>query len=129
MRKMSILFFSFFLVFVFMFTGGCKAPVDITGTWNITYNIVGVPVVGLVTFTGTKESGTVSTILVGDIGTYSVSGDEISFTVEINDSFGDALNLSASGVIRNKNSMDGSFSYYYLRLPQISLSGTWTATR
>lgn len=129
MKKILVLLFSLILVFSLMFNSGCNTVIDITGTWNVTYHIVGIPIVGLLTFNGSKTAGTVSTIFAGEIGTYEVSGDDVIFTAQIVDSYNDALLISASGKIKDKNNMDGNFTYHYSLLPNITLSGTWAATR
>ncbi|MCK4890732.1 MAG: hypothetical protein KAS21_04385 [Candidatus Aminicenantes bacterium] len=129
MKRSLILILSLIFIFSGIFNTGCKTTYDITGTWNITFYIVGVPAEGLITFIGSKSSGTVNNILFGEMGTYQVNGSVITFSAQLEDDYNDVLVLNATGTITDDNNMQGTFSYHYTLFPNVNLAGTWIATR
>jgi hypothetical protein len=98
-----------------------KTNYDITGSWSVTYAFTtGYTASGTVscTFTGTKESGTVSGFY-GDHGPYTVSGKNVTWTLS---SY--AADFTWTGKFDTKDTMSGT-----LVMPSQGVNGTWTATR
>lgn len=126
-KQISMILIMFYLIIPF---SGCKVKIaDITGTWNMTYYLFGIPVQGVLTFTGSQTEGKVFSPLLGEVGTYSVDGKTIYFTAQTYDNDVDTITLSAVGTIENSSKMSGTFSYFYVLFPKVNLNGTFEAYR
>ena len=83
MKRKKQVFIFLVIVYLIIPFSGCKVKLaDITGTWNMTYYLFGIPVQGVLTFTGSQTEGKVFSPLLGEVGTYSVDGKSIYFTAK-----------------------------------------------
>ncbi len=129
MKKTLVIILLLLFVMSAVFNTGCKTKYDITGTWNFTFYLAGVPMDSVITLTGSISSGTVNNVLLGEIGTYDVNGLLITFSAELKDGLNDVFVVKATGTISNDKQMQGALSYHYTLFPNVTLAGTWKAVR
>jgi hypothetical protein len=122
------LFITFIVIIVLalMTLPGCKKANDITGTWFITTTLLGETFTDTYTFAGNRNSGDV--LWEGQaLGTYSVFGDNVSFTLEYLDADNDYTVEVYNGFFDGRDFMSGSFTYTVEGYP--SASGDWFGER
>jgi hypothetical protein len=126
---MKIRVFIAFIVIIslaLMTLPGCKKANDITGTWFITTTLLGETFTDTYTFVGNRNSGDV--LWEGQaLGTYSVLGDNVSFTLEYLDADDDYTVEVYNGFIDGSDFMSGTFTYTVEGFP--SASGDWFGER
>ena len=108
-------------VLVLMTLPGCKKESNIAGIWSITTTLPGETSTASYTFLGNKGWGVV--LLDGDaLGSYSVAGDAVSFTLEyLYDEENNTVE-EYTGFFDGKDFMSGSFTYTK-EVPSIDESG------
>jgi len=105
---------------------GCKKANDIIGTWFVTTSLLGDTFTETYDFVGNKSSGEV--LWEGQsLGTYSVFGDNVSFTLEYYDADDDYTVEVYNGSFDGVDFMSGTFTYTVEGYP--SASGTWFGER
>ena len=126
---MKIRLFIMFIIIIalaLMTLPGCKKAYDITGTWFITTTLLGENFTDTYTFVGNRNSGDV--LWEGQaLGTYSVVGDDVSFTLEYFDADDDYTVEVYNGFFDGRDFMSGSFTYTVEGYP--SASGVWFGDR
>jgi hypothetical protein len=114
------------IVLALMTLPGCKKANDITGPWFITTSLLGENFTETYNFVGNKNSGEV--LWEGQtLGTYSVFGDNVGFTLEYYDEDNDYTVEVYNGFFDGIDFMSGSFTYTVEGYP--SASGTWFGER
>ncbi len=121
------------LVLVIMLAGlvvntGCKKSnkFDITGYWIVESTLEGMVFSEGYTFTGDKSGGDI--LYNGQqLGTYSVSGDTINFTLEYYDQDDDYTVEVYTGTVDGDDQFSGNFSYSVEGYQ--TLTGIYVATR
>ena len=121
-----------------IFTNGCStteeaAPFDITGAWQFSMTVTGIPIALAqnLTFTGSINSGIVTGWnLFGDTGdgTYTVTGSTISFSISYWDSGFWFQEWTFNGSTSAANYMSGTGTWYDEFGPT-TLTHTWTANK
>lgn len=117
------------IILVFsMFFQSCDKfnDLDIVGTWQFVLKISGETILASYTFTGSKESGHVIWDS-EDVGTYSVSGDQVNFSIYYYDTNNDYTTESYTGTIDDRYDMHGTFIYTVQG--HTPVSGSWAAGR
>lgn len=105
---------------------GCKKANDITGTWFITTTLQGETITETYTFAGNRNSGDV--LWEGQaLGTYSVLGDNVSFTLEYYDADDDYTVEVYNGFFDGVDFMSGTFTFTVEGYP--SAFGDWFGER
>ena len=98
------------IVLALMTLPGCKKANDITGIWFITTTLLGETFTDTYTFVGNRNSGDV--LWEGQaLGTYSVLGDNVSFTLEYLDADDDYTVEVYNGIFDGSDFMNGTFTY------------------
>jgi len=123
----NILKLSVILLFVsLLFSFGCKKKIyDIRGEWDFEIIMYDGNVISTTYgFSGSIESGNVY-YNNENLGTYTVNGDIVNFTVSYYDEEDDYNVETFSGFFDNENSMSGDFTLHIEGYG--SFSGTWTA--
>ena len=106
-------------------TGGCKKDnFNITGTWLVTTTLLGQTLSETYTFVGDERSGEV--LCDGQsLGTYSVSGRSVSFTLQYFDIDDDFTVEVYNGGFDDPAFMSGTFTYSVEGFQ--TETGTWFA--
>jgi hypothetical protein len=126
MKKLLFIMFIIITILTLITLPGCKKAYDITGTWFITTTLLGEDFTDTYTFVGNRNSGDV--LWDGQaLGTYSVVGDNVSFTLEYLDADDDYTVEVYNGFFDGRDFMSGSFTYTVEGYP--SASGTWFGER
>jgi hypothetical protein len=126
MKKRLLIMSVIITVLALMTLPGCKKANDITGTWFITTSLLGEIFTDTYTFTGNRNSGDV--LWEGQaLGTYSVFGDNVSFTLEYYDADNDYTVEVYNGFFDGRDFMSGSFTFTVEGYP--SATGTWFGER
>lgn len=126
MKVRLVITFLIIIVLALMTLPGCKKANDIIGTWFITTTLLGENFTETYNFVGNKNSGEV--LWEGQtLGTYSVFGDNVSFTLEYYDEDNDYTVEVYNGFFDGIDFMSGSFTYTVEGYP--SASGTWFGER
>lgn len=126
MKKILFIMFLIINALAMMTLPGCRKDIDITGTWFITTTLLGETSTNTYTFDGNKDWGVV--LWEGQaLGTYSVSGENISFTLEYLDTDGNYTIEAYNGLFDGKDFMSGSFTLTVET--SASTSGTWFGKR
>lgn len=126
MKKRLLIMSVIITVLALMTLTGCKNANDITGPWFITTSLLGEIFTDTYTFAGNRNSGDV--LWEGQaLGTYSVFGDNVSFTIEYYDDDNDYTVEVYNGFFDGRDFMSGSFTYTVEGYP--SASGTWFGER
>jgi hypothetical protein len=126
MKKLLFIMFIIITILTLITLPGCKKAYDITGTWFITTTLLGEDFTDTYTFVGNRNSGDV--LWDGQaLGTYSIVGDNVSFTLEYLDADDDYTVEVYNGFFDGRDFMSGSFTYTVEGYP--SASGTWFGER
>ncbi len=126
MKKFSLIMFIIANMLVLMTLSGCRKESDVTGGWSITTTRLGVTSTDTYTFEGNTGWGVV--IWEGQaLGTYSIAGDIIDFTLEYLDADDNYIIEVYNGLFDGVDFMSGSFTYIAEGAP--STSGTWFGER
>ncbi|UCH93422.1 MAG: hypothetical protein JSV88_24535 [Candidatus Aminicenantes bacterium] len=126
MKKLLFIMLVIITALALLTLPGCKKANNITGTWFITTMLLGETFTDTYTFAGNKNSGEV--LWQGQaLGTYSVMGNNVSFTLEYLDADDDYTVEVYSGFFDHYDYMSGTFTYTVEGYP--SASGTWFAER
>jgi hypothetical protein len=126
MKKRFFFMYIIIIVLALATLPGCKKAHDITGTWFITTTLLGETFDETYTFVGNRSSGEVLWENQA-LGTYSVYGDNVSFTLEYYDADNDYTVEVYNGYFEERDYMSGSFTYTVEGFP--SASGTWFGER
>ena len=126
MKKRFFFIFIIIIALALMTLPGCEKANDITGTWFITTSLLGGTFTETYTFVGNKSSGEVLWENQA-LGTYSVFGDNVSFTLEYYDEDDDYTVEVYNGFFDERDFMTGTFTYTVEGFP--SASGTWFGER
>jgi hypothetical protein len=114
------------IVLALMTLPGCKKANDITGTWFITITLLDETFTDTYTFVGNRNSGDV--IWEGQaLGTYSVVGDNVSFTLAYYDDEDDYTVEVYNGFFDGIDFMSGTFTFTVEGYP--SAFGDWFGER
>jgi hypothetical protein len=135
MKKLLFIMFIIINVLVLMTLPGCKKGSNIAGIWSITTTLLGETSPDTYTFLGNKGWGVV--LLEGQaLGTYSVAGEAVSFTMEYYDAEENHIVEEYTGFFDGKDFMSGSFTHTVTVIvkepPSTSVSvtsGTWFGER
>jgi hypothetical protein len=100
-----------------------KTKYDILGTWNETNTIYSPKPVNI-TFSGTKNSGTLTMAEYIDTGTYTADGKTVHFEYK---AAGYNYNWIFDGTFETKDKMSGTVKYTVNAV--VTNNGTWSATR
>ena len=126
MKKRLFIISLLIIILTLMTLPGCKKAYDITGSWFITTTLLGEDFTDTYSFVGNRNSGDV--LWQGQsLGTYSVIGDNVSFTLEYLDADGDYTVEVYNGFFDGRDFMEGSFTYTVEGFP--SASGVWFGER
>ncbi len=126
MKKITFIIVVIIVTLAFLVLPGCEKAKNITGTWIITTTLLGEYFTETYDFVGNKNSGEV--LWNGQsLGTYSVSGDNVSFTLEYYDADDDYTVEVYNGFIEAEDFMSGSFTYTVEGYA--SVSGSWMGER
>ncbi|NIM13712.1 MAG: hypothetical protein GTO45_16685 [Candidatus Aminicenantes bacterium] len=127
MKKTLLILFALVVVLALVVHPGCKSQRnDITGTWFFTLTFPGETFTETYTFVGTRQSGEV--YWEGEaLGTYSVIGDNVSFTLDYIDVDGDYTVEVYDGSFVGDDEMIGSVTVTIEGYG--SASGSWIAER
>ena len=127
MKKTLLILFALVAVIALVVHPGCKSQRnDITGTWFFTLTFPGETFEEIYTFVGTRQSGEV--YWEGEpLGTYSVIGDNVSFTLDYIDLEEDYIVEVYDGSFVADNEMIGSVTITIEGIG--SASGSWLAER
>lgn len=114
------------IVLALMTLPGCKKANDITGAWFITITLLDETFTDTYTFVGNRNSGDV--IWEGQaLGTYSVVGDNVSFTLAYYDDEDDYTVEVYNGFFDGIDFMSGTFTFTVEGYP--SAFGDWFGER
>ena len=128
MKKCTIFTSAILMAFATCLTVGCSTSEElitynINGTWNIGVTEPGVfSFVWQITFTGGDTGGTATDTypVGGGVGTYTITGTQISITMHY---LGGLGSITYTGAITAANHMAGNWS------SSGGTSGTWVASR
>jgi len=128
MKNAKLFILAIVIVIFLLINPGCKIKddYDITGTWTITIHAVELDRTLSITFTGSKDSGTIT--LYDRNGNYTVSGDSVNFTISYWDREWGVVNETYKGQFDDENHMNGTASLEFVD-DEKTETGTWEASR
>ena len=127
MKKITTVMMVLALTVLIMVSAGCKKKsYDIGGTWYFTIFINGESYEEQYTFIGSRNDGEV--LYYGQsLGTYTVGGDSVNFTLTYYDEDNDYTIETYSGFFEDRDFMQGNFTIFIEGYG--TFSGTWEAYR
>ncbi len=127
MKKITTVMMVLIMVALVSVNTGCKKKsYDISGTWFFSIFINGDSFAEQYTFVGSRNNGDV--LYYGQsLGTYTVAGDNVNFTLTYYDEDNDYTIETYSGYFEGRDFMQGNFTIFIEGYG--TFSGTWEATR
>lgn len=127
MKKITTVVMALLMVALISVNVGCKKrPYDINGTWSVSIFINGESYSEQYSFVGSRTDGDV--LYYGQaLGTYTVAGDSVNFTLTYYDEDDDYTIETYSGYFDDRNFMQGNFTIFIEGYG--TYSGTWEAYR
>jgi len=127
MKRLSSIILVLVLVFLVMSSTGCKKKsYDINGTWYFTIHINNDTFEEQYRFVGSREDGEVY-YYGQSLGTYTVIGDNVNFTLTYYDEDDDYTIETFSGYFEGRDAMQGNFTIFIEGYG--TFAGTWEAYR